>query len=93
MNLSEMLAQYRDMKAELAPALAALGELEKSIKTHVLETGETAEIDGASVSIRNGYERVSWDGKALAGYAVAHPEIEQFKSVSAVKPTVVIKVI
>ena len=56
------------------------------------ELEEAAEIDGASVSIRNGYERKSWDNKALTGYAAAHPEIGQFCKVSAVKASAVIKV-
>ena len=62
------------------------------IKAHVKETGETAEVEGASISIRNGYTRVSWDSKALAGFAVVHPEINEFKTVREIGPSVTIKV-
>lgn len=91
-ELELMLERYRDMKAELSPAIDRLADMERAIKRHVEQTGETAAIEGASVSIRGGYERVTWDSKALAGYAAAHPEIEQFKSTAAVKPSAVISV-
>lgn len=91
-NLEEMLAQYRDMKQELTPAMDALKNLENTIKAHVKETGETAEVEGASISIRNGYTRVSWDSTALAGFAVVHPEINEFKTVREIGPSVTIKV-
>lgn len=92
MNLDEMLAEYRDMFIELSPHIDALENLKRLIVAHVKETGETGNTEGVTVKIRSGYERVSWDGKALAGYAAAHPEIETFKSVSAVGPSVTIAV-
>lgn len=92
MTLEEMLIQYRDTKRELEPALAELAKQESAIKKHVLETGELAKVDGASISIRNGYDRTSWDGKGLVGYAVAYPEVNQFKKVTAINPSAVIKV-
>lgn len=91
-RLEDLLATYRDMKAELKPALDQLSAMEKAIKAHVLETGEVCEIDGAAVSIRNGYTRKSWDSKALTGYAAAHPEIMQFCKESEIGPAAVIKV-
>ena len=78
-TLETMLAEYRDVRVEFAPALAAMTELEQRIKTHVRETGETLAIDGASVTARAGAKRATWDGKALDGYAAAHPEIERFR--------------
>jgi len=92
MNLELALEMYSEMKEELAPALATLKTLEKEIKAHVLATGEVAAVDGASVKIRNGYTRKSWDGRALTGYAAAHPEILDFCKVSEVGPSAVIKV-
>src|SRR5210317_1656233 len=91
-NIELLLKMYRDMKLELQPAIDQIKEIEKDIKKHVLETGEVAEVDGCAVSIRNGYERKSWDGKALAGYAAAHPEIEQFCKVTNIRASAVIKV-
>ena len=87
-----MLVCYRDMKNDLQPMMAELKNMEKFIKEHVMETGEVVEIDGASVSIRNGYTRTSWDSRALSGYAAAHPEIQQFCKQSEIKPSAVIKV-
>ena len=91
-NIELLLEMYRDMKLELQPSIDRLKAIEKDIKKHVMETGEVAEVDGCSVSIRQGYERTSWNGKALTGYAAAHPEIEQFSKVSQVKASAVIKV-
>jgi len=92
MNLELNLQMYAEMKAELQPALDLLKTLEKEIKAYVLETGEVAEVDGCAVSIRKAYTRTSWDGKALKGYAAAHPEIEQFCKATEIKPSAVIKV-
>ena len=91
-NLELLLEMYRDMKTELQPALDQLKAIENDIKKHVKETGEVAEIDGASVSLRHGYTRTSWDGKALKGYAAAHPEILEFCKERQVGPSAVIKV-
>jgi len=91
-TLEEMLAEYRDLRVEFAPALAAMTELETRIKAHVRETGETLAIDGASVTARPGAKRATWDGKALDGYAAAHPEIMAFKRESVTAPVVTIKV-
>jgi hypothetical protein len=92
MNLELALEMYAEMKAELAPALETLKALEKDIKAYVLETGEVAEGGGLYISIRKGYARPSWDTRKLAGYAVAHPEILEFRKMTDVKPSAVIKV-
>ena len=91
-GLEKMLEAYRDMKAELQPMLTELKSMEKHIKDRVMETGEVVEIDGASVSIRKGYTRSSWNGKALTGYGAAHPEIMQFCTEREIGPAAVIKV-
>jgi hypothetical protein len=91
-DLNKMLEQYRDMKTELQPAIDAMRDLEKRIKTHVLDTGEFGDVDGIIVATRRGYTRKSWNGKALEGYAAAHPEIMQFCTVSETRPSVSIKV-
>ena len=91
--LQDLLIQYRDMKIELKPALDLLAELEMQIKEHVRETGETIDIDGASITVRPGTVRKTWDNRALEGYAVSHPEILQFLKKSPVAPAVTIKVI
>jgi len=91
-DLELNLKMYAEMKAELQPALELLKSIEGDIKKHVLSTGEVAEVDGASVAIRNGYTRQSWDGKKLEGYATAHPEILDFQKVTEIGPSAVIKV-
>lgn len=92
MTLEEMLETYRDAKAELVPMLDHLKGLEKAIKSHMLETGEVADVPGIQATIRNGYTRISWDSKKLQGYMAAHPEIEDFCKVTEIGPTVSIKV-
>ena len=46
---------------------------------------------GVKVTFRKGGTSVRWDSKALVGYAAAHPEIEQFKSITERKPSVAFK--
>lgn len=91
-NLTEALEKYRDMNIELSPAIDAMKDLEKQIKDHILETGEMADVDGVTVSIRSGYTRTSWDGKKLEGYAAAHPEVLAFAKETAVGQSVAVKV-
>jgi len=81
MNLEELLAEYRDMKIELAYPLERLATLEKQIKDIVKETGETAEIDGARITVippKN--PRARWDTKALEGFAAAYPKLLELKT-------------
>lgn len=52
--------------------------LETQIKQAVLEHGKSVSIPSVSALLVSG--RTSWDGKGLAGYAVAHPEILAFQS-------------
>ena len=92
-TLEYKLAKLRDMKTEIAGHLAAIERLEKECKEEILETGELPNVPGLDVSIRKGYERVTWDGKGLQGYAVAYPEILDFAKKSVTKPSVVIKVL
>lgn len=91
-DLETVLALYRDMKQELAPAMSHLDEIKRAIVAHVKETGETAAIDGASISTRHGYVRTSWDNKMLQGYALDHPEINAAKTEKEIGPAVTIKV-
>ena len=85
-DLNEAIERLDAMRAELGPAIDQMTALEKDIRAHVLETGETHD----RITIRNGYTRVSWDNRALAGYAVDHPEIKQFAKESEVGPSVAI---
>jgi len=84
--------QIEERKKVIAPMLEELATLEKGIKSQALDNMLGGSIDGVSVRIRKGYTRTSWDNKALSGYAVAHPEIDQFRKTSEVKATAIIKV-
>lgn len=87
-----MLAEYRDAVAELKPAVDRLEAMKAEVKRLALELNEDVTIEGASITMRPGYQRSQWNGKALDGYAAAHPELEQFKKVVNVKATAAIKI-
>lgn len=76
----EIKAQLDAIGAEFDPLMEAINEtitrLEAEVKAAVLSKGST--VKGAYTAIYN-KGRVSWDTKALEGYAAAHPEIEKFK--------------
>lgn len=91
MNVTQALETYRDLKAELAPTLDMMKQLERFIKSEVLASGELIQIDGAKTAFRKGYTRSSWDNKSLRGYAAAHPEILEFCKETEVGPAVSIK--
>lgn len=65
----------------------ALAECELRIKELTLAFGET--VGGSVYQSTYNSGRVTWNNEGLKGYAVAHPEIEQFKREG--KPYVSIK--
>jgi phage host-nuclease inhibitor protein Gam len=79
----EIKAKIAEIEAEFAPKLDAVAarkaELETAIKQVVIAEGVTVKGDYHQFVYAKG--RVSWDTKALDGYAAAHPEILQFKIV------------
>jgi hypothetical protein len=79
------------LQAAIAPHMAELDAIEAEIKSAAIQEGAGFKAWGVAVSYRKGYERVTWDGKKLDGYAQAHPEIMPFRSVSQVAPSVSIK--
>lgn len=60
---------------------------EANIKTQVLERGTSVRSGNLQAVYNKG--RVTWDTKALDGYAAAHPEIEPFRKEGS--PYIVIK--
>ncbi len=78
-EIKDLLAE---IDAEFDPKIAELNQtkaiLEAQIKAQVLEAGRT--IKGTYHSFVWSKPRVSWDTKALDGYAAAHPEIAQFRT-------------
>ena len=86
----EIKAQLAAIDAEFNPIAEAITEtvatIEADIKAAVLAIGESVKGDYTAVYAKG---RVSWDTKALDGYAAAHPEIEKFRTVG--QPSVSIR--
>ena len=82
---AEIKQQLRDVDAEYDPKLEAISQeraqLEAEVRNNVMVSGESVVGEIYRASYVKG--RVSWDTKALDGYAVAHPEIAQFKKLGA----------
>ncbi len=80
-DFTEKEKAVKEMDAEFAPKFEALSLerslLEAQIKAVVLEAGQS--IKGTHHHFTWSKPRVSWDTKALDGYAKAHPEITQFR--------------
>lgn len=96
----EILAKVQEIKAEFAPKFEALENdaaylekkqeadaLTEEIKSETIAAGET--VKGSLLMAVYSKGRVSWDTKALDGYCVAHPEVEQFRKVG--EPSVSIR--
>ena len=73
-KLAEIDAEF-DPKVE--EILQQKSTLEAEIKQEVLQAGRT--VKGTYHAFVWSKPRVSWDTKALDGYAAAHPEIAQFR--------------
>lgn len=88
----EIKAKLAEIEAEFAPKIDDLTArnqaLIDTIKGEVLLTAQTLSGQYHQAVYMKG--RVSWDTKALDGYASAHPEIAQFRKEGA--PSVSIRV-
>ena len=77
----EIKAKLAEIEAEFAPKVEALSaeneRLAAQIREQVLELGATVSGDFHQAIFTKG--RVSWDTKALDGYAAAHPEVATFR--------------
>lgn len=71
----------------LERAEANVSDLQAEIKVDILNLGESVKGDYISALFVKG--RSSWDGKRLDGYAIAYPEVLQFKKVG--EPSVTIR--
>lgn len=84
----EIKEKLSEIDAEFNPRLEAIAteraQLEAEIRNDVMVSGQSVKGEVYNASYVNG--RTLWDTKALDGYAAAHPEILQFKTVGA--PTV-----
>ena len=77
----EIKEKLAEIEAEFAPKVEALSaeneRLAAQIREQVLELGATVSGDFHQAIFTKG--RVSWDTKALDGYAAAHPEVATFR--------------
>jgi len=77
----EIKEKLAEIDAEFDPKIEEIlqqkSTLEAEIKQEVLQAGRT--VKGTYHSFVWSKPRVSWDTKALDGYAAAHPEIQQFR--------------
>lgn len=86
-----ILQEKRDSIAE--PYLTAIQEHEEIIRNEILVREKAFKCGFGQAIYRRGAQKVSWDDSALLGYAAAgHSEIEQFRSESEGKASVVLKV-
>jgi len=80
-----------DIAAEFEPSMqsaaALVAALEPGLRDMAIKVGET--IKNERVSIIPVAGRVTWDTKALDGYAVANPAVERFRKVG--EPTTQIR--
>lgn len=87
----EIKARLDEIEAEFTPVFANINtrnqELIDMIKAEVVAAGETVSGEFHQAVYMKG--RTSWDSKSLEGYAAAHPEILQFKTIGS--PSVSIK--
>ena len=80
----ELMAQLHDIDAEYADRESALKvtdvNLDAAIRSAVVSLGFTVDSEHLQAVYCNG--RVSWDTRALDGYAKAHPELLPFRKES-----------
>ena len=89
----EIKAKLAEIDAEFDPLYQPVNEqietLTAGIKAAVIEHGATVKGQYRQAVLSSG--RVSWDTKALDGYAAAHPEIAPFRKVG--EPSVSIRIV
>ena len=87
----EIKAQIAEIEAEFSGPVQAVNDkaasLENEIRADVVTAGATVKGEYLQAVFTKG--RVSWDTKALDGYAAAHPEITTFRKVG--EPSVSIR--
>lgn len=85
-----LLMERRDNIAE--PYLADIQEHEEVIRKEILSRERTFKCSFGQAIYRKGARSVKWNDDALLGYAIDHPDIEQFRSESEGKPSIVLKI-
>ena len=75
-DLAAVFAHYRDVKIEFVWPTLRLASLEKKMREHIKDTGETADIDGAKITFRKGSEITGINAKALLKAAAEDPALQ-----------------
>jgi hypothetical protein len=87
-----LIAQMEVLQEQLGkvsePYEQAKAELMAELKPLAIAHGKTYKGQCGTVKFRKGYIRYTWDGKALNGFAAAHPEILEFRKESEIAPSV-----
>lgn len=78
-RVQRQIVRLVELREKIAPIEAEIAELEKEVRAYAVESGETFKYDGVEVRYRPAGTRQTWDGKGLAGYAIAHPEVLAFR--------------
>lgn len=86
-DLVEALDRLDAMRAEIGPAIDQMTTLEKRIRAHVLETGET----DTRITIRRGSTRFVVDTKRLVEWAETNPAAWAFIEERESPPNVAIR--
>lgn len=87
-DIDAQITQLQTQRAtRTADQDAAIADLENRIRKSTIARGET--VHGTDLLAVYVSGRVTWDTKALDGYAVAHPEVSQFRITG--EPTVQIR--
>ena len=74
-DLAAVFAHYRDIKVEFAWPSMRMASLEKKMREHIRDTGEVADIDGAKITFRRGFEKEGIDEEAILAAAANDGEL------------------
>ena len=91
-ELLELMENYEAVYLELKPHIDQLDEMKRQIQNAIKERGEAINHGAVVTRLRSGYDRTTWDSKALYGYMQANPEIAKFCKVKAVGPSASVSV-
>lgn len=73
-QVADIEAEFKDRAADITTNIA---QLEAAIKERVVNAG--ASVRGSYLQAVWSKPRITWDTRALDGYAAGHPEIAQFR--------------
>ena len=79
------------MAEYIAPLQQQLDDIKIALSAAVIQAGETIKTEYGRVEYVRAGERISWDDRALLGFAVAHPEILKMRATKETAPTTRVK--